>query len=105
MYVAAALAVREAPVPVGHKVFVAVVTADVATRTALAATTVLKPWTLVVAASEIATELRDSTPVVVPTAQYEFVRHGEGMEHEPEVPVVPGVALVQSAAVPVATGR
>jgi len=101
----AALAlVTELPMPLGHKVFVAVDTADVETSAVFALTTVETPWTVVVAASEIATELRDSTPVV-PATQYEFTGHTVGMEHVPEVPVVPGVALVHAAAVPVATGR
>jgi len=102
---AAPAPVTELPMPLGHKVLVAVVTADVATSAAFAATRVVKPWKFVVAASEIASRLTDSTPVVVPTGQYEFTGHAIGMEHEPEVPVVPGVALVHAAAVPVATGR
>ena len=91
--------------PVGQAVLVAVVTAFVETNAAPIATVPLeKPWKAVVAASVMAAAFGESA-AVVPTGQNEPAGHGMGIEHEPEAPVVPAVALVQAAAVPVATGR
>jgi hypothetical protein len=88
----------------GQGVLVAVATALVETSTVLAvAVDTPCTWALT-DTSEMVAPFKERAEEA-PTGQYEPAGHGMGMEHEPEAPLVPAVALVQAAAVPVATGR